>query len=107
MKEIKAIIQPFQLEKVLGALQAIPGLPGCIVSRVETFARLSGNQSLSLEAQERAKLEIVVKDSMVESIVDVIQKNAHTGRTGDGKIFIIEAIDAIRIRTAERGEKAL
>lgn len=106
MKEIKAIIQPFQLEKVLAALQSIVGLPGCIVSNVATFGR-QNDHGMNLEAYDRSKLEIVVSDEMVDAVVETIQKSAHTGRPGDGKIFVIECRDVVRIRTAEHGPNAL
>ncbi len=109
MKEIKAIIQSFQLKQVFDGLREIPGLPGCIISQVQTFGRNPEKftEDQSFEPQARTKLEIVVDDRMVESVLQSIQKSAHSGNKGDGKIFVIECVDVMRIRTGERGEKAL
>jgi nitrogen regulatory protein P-II 1 len=113
MKEIKAIIQPFMATKVIDALREIPELPGVTVSSVKGFGRGRAESAKhkviedSIEYAMKTKLEIVVADYLVEKVVDTIQKNAHTGNVGDGKIFIYTVNDAIRIRTGERGEKAL
>jgi nitrogen regulatory protein P-II 1 len=107
MKEIKAIIQTSVLDKVLLALHAIKGLPGCTVSHVHGYQRSDGASEEFLLHEERAKLEIVVKDSDVKAAVDAIMKIAHTGRPGDGKIFIMDCKDAVRIRTGEHGEKGI
>ena len=108
MKEIKAIIQPFMLEKVLAALHQLPGVPGCIVSRVEAHGRTPTDTAHSVtEMTEKVKLELVVSDTQVESVVNLIQHHAHTGNTGDGKVFVMECVSAVAIRTGERGEKAL
>ena len=109
MKEIKAIIKPNMLQQVLYALHEIEGLPGCIVSQVQTYGRSSakGEASEGLEPVQGAKLEIVVSESMVPKVMNAIQKNAHTGNKGDGKIFVIECKDAVRIRTGERGREAI
>ena len=108
MKEIKAIIQPFMLDKVLDALHQLAGIPGCIVSRVETHGRAGGLDVDERVAQAtKVKLELVVPDRLVEQVVKLIQTHAHTGNKGDGKIFVVETVDAVAIRTGERGEKAL
>ncbi len=109
MKEIKAIIQTFQLDSVIEGLRGIPKLPGCIVSHVKTFGRNPDKHTRveSLEPTDRTKLEIVVNDEMVESVLLTIQKHARTGNVGDGKIFVIECVDIMRIRTGERGKNAL
>jgi nitrogen regulatory protein PII len=108
MKEIKAILQPFMLDKVLDALREVEGLPGCIVSHVSAYPRAKGSQSeRGFEPRQCAKLEIVVDEPLVKKVVDIIQKNAHTGNKGDGKIFVIECTDVMRIRTGERGTGAL
>lgn len=109
MKEIKAIIQPFMLEKVIKALHEIEGLPGCTVSTIQGYGRIGKSEGIepNLGSSERTKLEIVIQDSLVDQVVDVIHKSAHTGNAGDGKIFVIEAVDAVSIRTGKRGEKAL
>ena len=108
MKEIKAIIQPFMLEKVLAALHQIPGTPGCIVSRVEAHGRTPTNPTqTAMETTEKVKLELVVTDEQTDSIVSLIQKHAHTGNKGDGKVFVLECVSAVAIRTGDHGEKAL
>jgi nitrogen regulatory protein P-II 1 len=108
MKEIKAIIQPFMLEKVLDALHQRPGTPGCIVSRVEAHGKAPTDANHpATEMTEKVKLEIVVADAHVESIVELIQRHAHSGNKGDGKVFVMECVNAVAIRTSERGEKAL
>lgn len=102
MKEIKAIIRTMKLEKVVGALQAIKGLPGCIVSHVHGYGRSTGH-----DAAEFTKLEVVVNDAAVAEVLKVIRENAHTGNAGDGKVFVIECVDAVRIKDAKRGAAAL
>lgn len=109
MKEIKAILQPFMLDKVLDALREVEGLPGCIVSHVSAYPRARKNSQgeRGFEPRQCAKLEIVVDQPMVRKVVEVIQKNAHTGNKGDGKIFVIECTDVIRVRTGEWGPDAI
>ncbi len=114
MKEIKAIIQPFMLTKVVSALRELEGLPGMTVdTSVRGFgkARAAGAPERLvddfIEYVAKAKLEIVVPDELVETVVAVIQKNAHTGNPGDGKIFIYDVKDVVKIRTGECGEGAI
>ena len=114
MKEIKAIIQPFMLTKVVSALKELDGLPGMTVDTpVRGFGkgRAAGAPEPIvddlIEYVAKAKLEIVVPDELVETVVDVIQKNAHTGNPGDGKIFIYDVRDVVKIRTGEHGEGAI
>lgn len=108
MKEIKAIIQPFMLEKVLAALHQSPGTPGCIVSRVEAHGKAPSDTTHTVtEMSEKVKLEIVVADEQADSIVNLIQQQAHTGNAGDGKIFVLQCVGAIAIRSGRSGEKAL
>lgn len=109
MKEIKAIIQPFMLDKVLEALHEIAGLPGCTLSQVRGYARSKAHQSgeADLGFAERTKLEIVVADTLVKKVVETVRTSARTGNTGDGKIFIIECADAVHIGTGKHGETGL
>ena len=111
MKEIKAIIQPFLLDKVLDALHELENLPGCTVSEVRGYGRGPApgepSEERAYESAERIKLEIIVPDRMVGKVVETIRKSAHTGNKGDGKIFVIETVDAVAIRTNKRGEEAL
>ncbi|MGK9369597.1 P-II family nitrogen regulator [Melioribacter sp. Ez-97] len=113
MKEIKAIIRPFKLDDVVTALQKIEGLPGLTISEIKGFgrSRAKGAEDSFRDGLhnyiKRVKIELVVHNDIVNEVVDVIQRTAHTGNTGDGKIFVIEVADTIRIRTNERGEDAI
>lgn len=108
MKEIKAIIQPFVADKVLSALREVPELPGVTVSEVKGFGRGRAlGPSSSREADEifgvkKIKLEIVVPDDLVEKVVQLIAKHAHTGNPGDGKIFVSTVEETIKVRTGEK-----
>lgn len=113
MKEIKAIIQPFMLQHVLDALKQIPDMPGVTVSEVKGFGRgRAENTDKSLTAWgtsvvPKIKLETVVADNMEDQVVQTIQRHAHTGNIGDGKIFVYPVSRVIKIRTDEAGEAAL
>ncbi len=112
MKKIEAIIKPFKLEEVKEALGSA-GIQGLTVSEVKGFGRQKGHTELYRGAEyivdflPKVKIEIVVADDEVSKAVDAIQTAAQTGRIGDGKIFVINLDEAIRIRTGETGEKAL
>lgn len=113
MKEIKAILQPFILSKVIDALKDMEGLPGVTVSDVRGFGRgraagvTEAFQEGTVEYVKKAKLEIVVPDDVADQVVATIARHAHTGNPGDGKIFVYEVDDVIRIRTGERGRGAI
>ena len=113
MKEIKAIVQPFMVEKVLDALEELEGLPGVTMSEVMGWGRLPGRRQEHDVSHSghgftrKVKLEIVVCDEVVESVVRAIVNAAHTGNPGDGKVFTSPVDDAIRVRTGEAGEAAL
>ncbi len=108
MKEIKAIIQTSVLDKVLLALHAMKGLPGCTVSHVHGYARSDDSPAEeTLESAERTKLEIVVKDSDEKKVVETIMNSARTGSHGDGKIFVINCEEVVAIRTGKRGGAAV
>ncbi|MBI4442707.1 MAG: P-II family nitrogen regulator [Acidobacteria bacterium] len=113
MKEIKAIVQPFRLSKIVSALEQIPALPGITVFDVRGFGRQRGINAPNAVADEsilyakKVQLEIVVPDNLVEQVIRTICENAHTGNPGDGKIFVRSLDEAIRIRTGERGEQAI
>jgi nitrogen regulatory protein P-II 1 len=98
MKEIKAVIQPFLLDRVLDGLHDIDGLPGITVSEARAVSMERGHY----EQIVKAKLEIMVPDTLVAPVVEVIRQRAHTGNPGDGGIFIIPVEEAISIRTGER-----
>jgi nitrogen regulatory protein P-II 1 len=98
VKEIKAIIQPFMLHHVLNALHNIEGLPALTVSEVRGIDTTTGN----FEQVVKSKLEIMVPDDLAARVVEAIQTHAHTGKSGDGRVFVIPIEDAIKIRTGER-----
>ncbi|HIE42811.1 MAG: P-II family nitrogen regulator [Nitrospinaceae bacterium] len=112
MKKVEAIIKPFKLDEVKDKLNEI-GVRGITVSEVKGFGRQKGHTELYRGAEyvvdflPKIKMEIVVTDDQVEEVVDTILKAAQTGRIGDGKIFIINLQDTVRIRTGERGEDAI
>ena len=112
MKKIEAIIKPFKLDDVKEALQDI-GLQGMTVSEARGFGRQKGHTELYRGAEyvvdflPKLKLEIVIDDQMVDTALAAITKAAQSGRIGDGKIFVSEVTQAIRIRTGETGEEAL
>lgn len=111
MKEIKAIIQPFMAEKVINALAEIDGLPGITVSEVTGFGRTRGRTQSSedepIGTLRKTKLEIVLPDALLATVVESIKQHAHTGSLGDGKIFILPVEDVIRIRTGTHEEGSL
>ena len=113
MKEIKAIIRPSKLLEVTEELHAIDGLPGVTVSEIKGFGKGKARNATDkilyemVEFMPRIKLEVVVEDEMVDEVVNVIQKHAHTGNTGDGKIFVSTVDDIVKIRTNERGKEAI
>ena len=112
MKKIEAIIRPGKLEELKEALLAI-GLDGITINQVMGAGKQMGwkefyrGSEISLNVLPKVKIELVVTDDKVESIIDTIIKNAQTGEVGDGKIFVYDVTDVIRIRTKERGEKAI
>jgi nitrogen regulatory protein P-II 1 len=113
MKEIKAIFRPSKLLEVTEELLKIEGLPGVTVSEIKGFGKSRARNARDkvlyemVEFIPRIKLEVVVDDTMVDQIVGIIQHYAHTGNTGDGKIFIYEVRDVIRIKNNERGGAAV
>jgi nitrogen regulatory protein P-II 1 len=112
MKKIEAIIKPFKLDEVKEALQEI-GLQGITVTEAKGFGRQKGHTELYRGAEyvvdflPKVKIEIVLNDEMVEKAVETIMTAAKTGRIGDGKIFIYNVEDAVRIRTGETGTEAI
>lgn len=113
MKEIKAIIRPAKLRDVAEELHAIDGLPGVTVSEIKGFGKGKARNAKDkilyemVEFIPRVKLEVVVDDGMVDQVVNVIQKHAHTGNSGDGKIFVSTIDEIVKIRTNERGQNAI
>ncbi len=112
MKKIEAIIKPFKLVEVKEALNEI-GVTGMTVTEVKGFGRQKGHTEIyrgseyTVDFLPKVKLEIVLPDSQVKSAVDTIVKTAHTGKIGDGKIFVLPVETAVRIRTEEQGDAAV
>ena len=112
MKKIEAIIKPFKLDEVKDALQEA-NLQGITVLEAKGFGRQKGHTELYRGAEyvvdflPKVKLEIIVADDMLNTALEAIQSSAHTGRIGDGKIFVSDVANAIRIRTGETGDEAI
>jgi nitrogen regulatory protein P-II 1 len=112
MKKIEAIIKPFKLENVKDALAEL-AIDGMTVSEVKGFGRQKGHTEIyrgseyTVDFLPKIKIEIVLADSLVESVRTAIVKAARTGKIGDGKLFVSPVDEAVRIRTQEVGEKAL
>lgn len=112
MKKIEAIIKPFRLDEVKDGLNEI-GVQGMTVTEVKGFGRQKGHVELYRGAEydisfiPKVKIEIVVSDAVTPKVVSTIQEKAKTGKIGDGKIFVFDIEDIIRIRTGERGEAAI
>jgi nitrogen regulatory protein PII len=112
MKMMVAVIKHFKLDDVKDALTQA-GIKGMTVTEVKGFGRQKGHieiyrgTSYEVRFLPKLKIEVTVSDEKLEEIVTIIQKTAHTGEIGDGKIFIYDLMDVVRIRTGERGEGAL
>ena len=112
MKKIEAIIKPFRLDEVKESLSAI-GVTGMTVSEAKGFGRQKGHVEFYRGAEyelafvPKMKIEVVVAEAMVEKVISAIGESAMTGKIGDGKIFIMDVGDIVRIRTGERGETAV
>ncbi len=112
MKKIEAIVNPFKLDDIQGALDQI-GVKGLTVTEVRGFGRQRGHKEVYRGAEyqvdfvPKAKLEIVVKAAMTNEVLAAIRKSASTGKIGDGKIFVTSLEEVIRIRTAESGAAAI
>lgn len=112
MKKVEAVIKPFKLDEVKDTLNEI-GIKGITVTEVKGFGRQKGHTELYRGAEyvvdflPKIKLEIVIADNQLDEVVNAVIKSAQTGRIGDGKIFITNLEDTIRIRTGEHGEDAI
>ena len=112
MKKIEAIIQPFKLDEVKGALDQI-GITGLTVAEVSGVGRQRGHGEIyrgveySADFLPKVKIEIVIDDALLSPVVAVILRAARSARFGDGKVFVSEIHDAVRIRTGERGAEAV
>jgi nitrogen regulatory protein P-II 1 len=112
MKKIEAIIQPHKLEEVKEALKAI-GIDGMTITEVRGHGRQKGHKEIyrgmeyQVDLLPKIKLDMVVPDARLEEVIQTLVKSARTGKIGDGKIFVYEVAEAIRIRNDDRGESAL
>ena len=112
MKKVEAIIKPFKLDEVKDALGEV-GIQGMTVTEVKGFGRTGGKKEVYrgsayvVDFVPKVKVEVVVPDAQVVSVIEAIEKADKTGRIGDGKIFVYSLEEAIRIRTGERGEDAI
>ena len=112
MKKVEAIIKPFKLDDVKDALHEV-GVSGMTVTEVKGFGRQKGHTELYRGAEyvidflPKVKIEVVVENSLVDNVLEAITAAARTGRIGDGKIFVSDVVEAIRIRTGDRGADAV
>ena len=112
MKKVEAVVRIFKLEDVKNALSAL-GIHGMTVSDVRGFGRQRGHSEMyrgteyKLEFVPKVKIEIAVPDNSLQAVLETIMRTAQTGQIGDGKIFVSELADSIRIRTGETGEQAI
>ena len=112
MKLIMAIIKPFKLDEVRESLTAL-GVQGLTVTEVKGFGRQKGQTEIyrgaeySVSFLPKVKIEVAIDDGQVDQVVEAISKAANTGRIGDGKIFVLDVMSAVRIRTGETGAEAL
>jgi nitrogen regulatory protein P-II 1 len=112
MKKIEAIVRPFRVDDVREALAEI-GIKGMTLTEVKGYGRQKGHTELyrgseyQIDFLPKMKIEVVVTDNQLDSVIDAILKAARTGQVGDGKIFVTAVEDVIRVRTGESGESAL
>jgi nitrogen regulatory protein P-II 2 len=112
MKKIEAVIKPFKLDEVREALSDV-GVTGLTVTEVKGFGRQKGHTELYRGAEyvvdflPKVKIEAAIRNELVDQVIEAIEKSASTGKIGDGKIFVFDVEQVIRIRTGETGEDAL
>jgi nitrogen regulatory protein PII len=112
MKKIEAIIKPFKLDDVKEALNAI-GIKGMTISEVKGYGRQKGHKEIYRGAEyivdfiPKVKMEIIVDSPQVDEVIETIRQAAHTGKIGDGKIFVLPVEQVVRVRTGEKGEEAI
>ncbi len=112
MKKVEAIIKPFKLDEVKKALTEL-GVAGLTATEVKGFGRQKGHAEMYRGAEyvvdflPKVKVEVAVSDAMAAKVVDAIVRTAKTGKIGDGKIFVLDLDEVVRVRTGERGEEAL
>lgn len=112
MKKVEAIIKPFKLDEVKDALSEV-GVKGMTVTEVKGFGRTGGKREVYrgsayvVDFVPKVKIEVVVPDALAAAVLEAIERSAKTGRIGDGKIFVLDVEEAVRIRTGERGDDAI
>ena len=112
MKKVEAIIRHFKLEDVKNALSE-QGITGMTITEVRGFGRQKGHTEMyrgteyAVDFVPKVKIEVVVADDRVQRVIDTVMKAAQTGQIGDGKIFVVDLVETVRIRTGETGEEAL
>ncbi len=112
MKKIEAIIKPFKLDDVIEALSEV-GIEGVSISEIKGFGRQKGRTEIYKGAEyvvdflPKIKIELILNDDEVDGAVEAIRKSAHTGKIGDGKVFVSPVLSALRIRTGEKDEEAI
>jgi nitrogen regulatory protein P-II 1 len=112
MKKVEAVIRHFKLEDVKNALTA-QGIQGMTITEVRGFGRQKGHTEMyrgteyTVDFVPKVKLEVVVPDSRAQTVIETLLRTAHTGQIGDGKIFVTDLKDVVRIRTGETGEEAI
>ena len=112
MKKVEAIIRHFKLEDVKNALSE-QGISGMTITEVRGFGRQKGHTEMyrgteyAVDFVPKVKLEVVVSDDNLKNLIDTVMRSAQTGQIGDGKLFVTDLVDSIRIRTGETGEEAL
>jgi len=112
MKKIEAIIRPSRLDEVKEALTGA-GVSGLTVTEVKGFGRQKGHKELYRGAEyvvdflPKVKIEVVVPEEIVAQVIDAVERSARTGKVGDGKLFVYDVAEAVRLRTGERGDLAL
>ena len=112
MKKIEAIIKPFKLQEVKDALNEL-GIQGMTVSEVKGFGRQKGHTEIyrgseyTVDFMPKVKIEIILPDAQIQPAIDAIIDAAKTGKIGDGKVFVTPVLEAIRIRTSEKGDEAV
>jgi len=112
VKKVEAIIKPFKLDEVKKAITEL-GVAGLTATEVKGFGRQKGHAEMYRGAEyvvdflPKVKIEVAVTDAMAAKVVDAIARTAKTGKIGDGKIFVLDLAEVIRVRTGERGEEAL
>ena len=112
MKKIEAVVQPFKMEEVKEALKNI-GVDGMTISEVRGHGRQKGHkevyrgQEYNVDLLPKVKFELIIQDSRLEEVIDTVTNAARTGKIGDGKIFVYDVAEAVRIRNGDRGDSAV